>query len=223
MHVSKHIIIVAGGTGSRMNSTIPKQFIEVNGKPILAHTIQKFLDYDKTINIIIVSHRDFLNDVLSLLAKYFNGKNIQTCVGGAARFDSVKNGLNLLKDKKGLVGIHDAARPMVSILTIKSAFDEAEKNGNGIPVIQMNESIRHNENGNSKAVDRNHFTIVQTPQCFKLELIQKAFEQDYKETFTDDATVLESIGEKINLTQGNPENIKITNPGDLLFAQAILK
>ncbi len=223
MSLSKHIIIVAGGTGTRMNSEIPKQFIEVNGKPIIVYTIQKFIDYDKDINIIIVSHKDHLEQLNKLLAQYFPKQKIETCIGGSARFNSVKNGLSLLKNESGVVGIHDAARPFVSVNTIKNVFETAEQKGNAIPVIRVNESIRQIENGESKAVNRNQFNIVQTPQCFKLDLIQKAFEQNYNESFTDDATVLESIGEKINLTEGNSENIKITTPSDLIITQALLK
>ena len=184
---------------------------------------QKFLDYSPDLNFIIVSHKDCLDQLNKILAKYFPKQNIKTCVGGAARFDSVKNGLALLKNESGVVGIHDAARPMVSVETIKNAFETASQKGNAIPVISINESIRQSENGNSKAVNRDQFNIVQTPQCFKLELIQKAFEQNYNESFTDDATVLESAGVKINLTPGNAENIKITKPGDLSLAQALLK
>lgn len=223
MSFSKHIIIVAGGTGTRMNSNVPKQFIELKGKPIIVYTIQKFIDYSNEVNIIIVSHKDYLERLNKILNHYFPNQKIQTCTGGATRFDSVKNGLALLKNQNGIVGVHDAARPLVSVETIKNCFELASQKGNAIPVVSVNESIRQAENTNSVAVNRNLFKIVQTPQCFKVELIQKAFEQDYKESFTDDATVLESIGEKINLTEGNLENIKITTPGDLIFAGALLK
>lgn len=220
---TKHIIIVAGGSGIRMNGDVPKQFIVLKNKPIIVHALQKFLDYDPNINVVIVSHPEYFEHLHKILLQFFPDKKILICNGGPNRFDSVKNGLALLKNESGVVGIHDAARPFVSVETIKNAFETAEQKGNAIPVITVNESIRQIENGNNKATDRRNFMIVQTPQCFKLELIRKAFEQNYKDSFTDDATVLESIGEKINLTEGNSENIKITTPSDLIIAQAFLK
>ncbi len=214
-----NVIIVAGGTGTRMQSTIPKQFIEINGKPILIHTIEKFLEFDEFMNVVVCVHKDFLTEANFMLAEHFPEKNIQTVVGGDTRFHSVKNGLNSITNKNDIVGIHDAARPLVSIDTIKRCFETAAKKGNAIPVIAVNESMRMITNGINKAVRRDDFKIVQTPQCFIVSKIKEAFEQPYSPFFTDDATVLEGIDEEIILVEGNPENIKITNPNDLKLAE----
>lgn len=222
MNSHYNIIIVAGGTGSRMLSTIPKQFIEVKGKPILVHTIEKFIEFDEFINIIVCVHKDYLNDANFMLAEYFPEKNIQTVVGGDTRFRSVKNGLNLIKNPNDIVGIHDAARPFVSLKTIQSCFETASKKGNAIPVIDVAESIRLVTNGINKAVSRDDYKVVQTPQCFLASLIQKAFEQPFSPFFTDDAAVLEGIDEPIYLVEGNTENIKITKPSDLKYAEIYL-
>lgn len=221
-HSQYNIIIVAGGTGSRMQSTVPKQFIEIKGKPILIHTIQKFIEFDEFINVIVCLHKDYMSDANFMLAEYFPDKNIQIVVGGETRFHSVKNGLSCISNKNDIVGIHDAARPFVSMETIKRCFETAAKKGNAIPVSPINESIRMVTNSINKAVSRDDYKIVQTPQCFLVSKIKEAFEQDYSPFFTDDATVLEGMDETINLVEGNFENIKITNPYDLKFAELYL-
>ncbi|MGZ4038440.1 MAG: IspD/TarI family cytidylyltransferase, partial [Bacteroidia bacterium] len=155
--------------------------------------------------------------------QYFPEKNICLCEGGDTRFHSVKNGLAHVKDSNGVVGIHDAARPLVSVETIRNCFETAAQKGNAVPVISLSESLRHIENNLSRAVNRSDYKIVQTPQCFKTGLIKTAFEQDYSSAFTDDATVAEQAGLKINLVEGNPENIKITTPADLVIANAFME
>jgi 2-C-methyl-D-erythritol 4-phosphate cytidylyltransferase len=141
--------------------------------------------------------------------------------GGETRFDSVKNALERISGE-GLVAIHDGVRPLVSIETLKRTFEEAGKSGNAIPVIRMHESIRETGPGGNKEVARENLRIVQTPQVFRKELIKKAYDSAPHENFTDDATVLETLGEKIHLVEGNPENIKITRPSDFRYAEAIL-
>lgn len=222
----KFLIIVAGGTGNRMQSSIPKQFIEINGEPIIIKTTKIFLEYDPSINIIISVHKDFeslLNDLI--INHSLQHKKIKIALGGTTRFHSVKNGLDLINDENrdAIVAIHDAARPFVSVQTIKNVFDAAKQNGNAIPCIQVNESIRKVEDGNNSAVDRVQFRIIQTPQCFAVTKIKYAFKTEYNQSFTDDATVLEHSGEKINLVEGNIENIKITTQFDLILAKAFLK
>lgn len=221
-HSQYNVIIVAGGTGTRMQSTIPKQFIEIKGKPILIHTIEKFIEFDEFINIVVCVHHDYLTDANFMLAEYFPDKNIHTVVGGETRFHSVKNGLNVIANKNDIVGIHDAARPFVSIETIKRCFETAAIQGNAIPVSPVNESLRMVSNGINKAVSREDYKIIQTPQCFVVSKIKEAFSQEYSPFFTDDATVLEGMDERIYLVEGNPENIKITNPYDLKFAELYL-
>lgn len=205
-----------------MQATIPKQFIEIKGKPVLIHTIEKFIEFDEYINVIVCVHKDYITDANFMLAEYFPDKNIQTVVGGEARFHSVKNGLACIPNKNDIVGIHDAARPFVSVETIKRCFETAAIHGNAIPVAPVNESLRLVTNGINKAVSREDYKVVQTPQCFVVSKIKEAFEQKYSPFFTDDATVLEGMDERIYLVEGNSENIKITNPYDLKFAELYL-
>lgn len=217
----KYIIIVAGGTGSRMQSDIPKQFIEIEKEAIIIRTIKAFLNYDASIHIIISVHKDFKTYLEELCAKN-NLKNIKIAVGGETRFHSVKNGLDLITDETAIVGIHDAARPFTSLQTITNCFDAAKEKGNAVPFVTISESLRRVSAERNTSVNRNDFKIIQTPQCFLASKIKKAFLQEYNSSFTDDATVLESAGEKINLVEGNIENIKITNKFDLAIAKALL-
>ena len=219
--MKKYIIIVAGGTGSRMKSDVPKQFILLQGKPILMRTIERFTHSFPDIQIIVVLNAQYRDEWKSLCEKHqFNIEHTIT-EGGQTRFHSVKNGLALVPDNC-LVGIHDAARPLVSYNTIITAFNTAEETGNATPAVPLTESIRFLENGENKAVDRYKYSIIQTPQCFHSSDLKQAFMQEYQSTFTDDASVLESIGKKINLIEGNKENIKITSPQDLMLAELIL-
>lgn len=223
MSANNHIIIVAGGTGSRMNNALPKQFIEINGKPVIIHTLEKFYSFDPEIKVYIAIHENYSELLNSLLKTFFFEKKIQNTVGGETRFHSVKNALALIEDPNGIVGIHDAARPMVSIQTIRNCFQTALLKSNAIPAIEINESIRKvNKNGNV-SVNRKEFKIIQTPQCFKIDLLKNAFELPYLPEFTDDASVVEKAGHKINLVEGNPENMKITYAFDLRIAGLFLK
>jgi 2-C-methyl-D-erythritol 4-phosphate cytidylyltransferase len=221
--MNEYVIIVAGGSGSRMNSSIPKQYLLLHNEPIIIHTIQKFYNYNPAIQVICCVHEDYLNEVKSMMQNYFPDKKIVVTKGVETRFHSVKNGLLQINDEQSLVAIHDAARPLVSVVTIQKAFESAKNNGSGIPVVSVNESIRLIENNNSKAVNRNDYKIVQTPQCFKTGLIKNAFEVEYNHSFTDDATVFEHAGHEVILTEGNPENIKITLPNDLIIAESLIK
>lgn len=220
--MSKHLIIVAGGTGTRMQSQVPKQLIRLNGKAVIVHTLERFYDHDPEMAVVIASHKDHIAHLQSILTTHFPDKKIMICEGGETRFHSVKNALAAIHETSGVVGIHDAARPFVSERTIALCYDTAAHKGNAIPVINVNESLRLIEDNISRAVNRSDYKIVQTPQCFRLDLIKKAFEQDYSVAFTDDATVAEHDGIKINLVEGNVENIKITTPQDLLLAQLFL-
>lgn len=219
--MERYIVIVAGGSGTRMNSSIPKQFIELAGKPILMHTIEKFAAAIPDIRIVLVLSPAYKSEWETLCQKYNFKTPHQLTDGGETRFHSVKNGLRLIPENC-VVGIHDAARPLVSIKTIVTAFETAGKTGNACPAVSVTESLREVKNGNNRAVNRNNYFSIQTPQCFHSNLIKKAFLQEYKPFFTDDATVLEAAGETINLVEGNRENIKITTPQDLLIAQALI-
>ncbi len=220
--MKKYVIIVAGGTGTRMNNVVPKQFIELLGKPVLIHTAEKFLSAIPDINIVIVLPLALHEEWSKICEKHNFITSHNVVEGGETRYHSVKRGLELVPDAC-VVGIHDAARPLVSRETILNAYTTAEKLGNACPSIPLNESIRFLKGVDNCAVDRTHYSIIQTPQCFHSDLIRKAFLKAYKPEFTDDASVLESFGEKINLIEGNRENIKLTTPQDLIIAEALMK
>jgi 2-C-methyl-D-erythritol 4-phosphate cytidylyltransferase len=215
-----YALIVAGGSGRRMGTDIPKQFIEIAGKPILMHTIKRFYDFDKSIEIITVLPEDQLLRWNELKEKHSFTIQHTIVRGGNARFFSVKNGLELV-DPSSLVAIHDGVRPLVSNDTIRRCFETAEKLGNAIPVISPSDTLRMLTKDGNTPVDRMLVKLIQTPQVFKTDLIKKAYLQEYLPEFTDDASVLEKTGEKINLVDGNRENIKITNPEDLIIAHSL--
>ncbi len=219
--LKKHIVIVAGGSGTRMNSAVPKQFMEFLGKPVLIHTVEKFIAAIPDIHIVLVLSPAFKPQWEGLCQKHNFKIPYLPADGGETRFHSVKNGLAMVPENC-VVGIHDAARPLVSTKTILTTFETAEQKGNACPAVSINESIREVKNGTNKAVDRNNYFIIQTPQCFHSSLIKKAFLQDYSSSFTDDASVLEAMGETINLVEGNRENIKITTQQDLIIAEALI-
>lgn len=217
----KTVIIVAGGTGKRMQADIPKQFIELKSKPILMHTIEVFVKYDHHINIIVVLPENQMAVWKQMCKKYNFNIAHQMVAGGATRFDSVKNGLELAPDE-GLVAVHDGVRPLVSVQTIHRCFEMAERTGTAIPVIDIVESIRKVKENDNEAVDRNLYKAVQTPQVFEAQILKAAYRQDYVPAFTDDASVVEAFGHKISIVEGNKENIKITTPLDLGIGELFL-
>jgi 2-C-methyl-D-erythritol 4-phosphate cytidylyltransferase len=217
-----YAVIVAGGSGKRMGAEIPKQFLELAGRPVLMHTIERFKSYNDAIEIITVLPENQLRFWIDMQKRH-SFSILHTLVkGGSNRFFSVRNGLKFVSNS-GLVAIHDGVRPFVSIDTIKRCFDAAEKLGNAIPAISPTESLRIITEQGSLPVNRFHVKQIQTPQVFNAGLIKNAYLQEYSPDFTDDATVLEKTGEKINLIEGNRENIKITTPEDLLISTALLQ
>ncbi|MEO8761001.1 MAG: 2-C-methyl-D-erythritol 4-phosphate cytidylyltransferase [Bacteroidia bacterium] len=216
------VIIVAGGTGSRMNNELPKQLIDINNKPVIVYSIEKFLSFNKDIQVIISLHAAYF-DLFEKIKSQHNLKNVQVVQGGDTRYQSVKNALVLLNENVNIVGVHDAARPLVSLQTIEKTYNTAAEFDAAIPVINMNESLREINDNTSHAVDRTKFKIVQTPQCFKKDVLLNAYNMPYSPLFTDDASVVEKGGHKIFLTEGNKENIKITYPQDLILAQSLLQ
>lgn len=206
-----------------MKSDRPKQFIELEGVPIIVRTIQSFLKYNPEFRIVISVHKNYKSHLEGLIEKFnLRSYNIQITFGGETRFASVKNGLSLIPNEHAVVGIHDAARPFVSEETIKNCYETAAEKGSAIPCTTVSQSMRKISNNVNSSVNRNEYKLIQTPQCFLVTKIKKAFEQDYSPSFTDDATVLESIGERVVLVEGNEENIKITSPFDLLIARALI-
>ncbi|WP_101688808.1 2-C-methyl-D-erythritol 4-phosphate cytidylyltransferase [Dysgonomonas massiliensis] len=216
-----NVIIVAGGKGLRMGGELPKQFIEIGGKPILMHTIDAFFRFDSWIRIILVlpeSHREYWQE---LCQKYNYDVPHVVTIGGETRFHSVKNGLALVDD--GLVAVHDGARPFASEELIGRCFLAARDNAAAIPVVDATDSLRQiQEDGKSKIIDRSKIKQVQTPQVFSVVLLKKAYEQEFSNIFTDDASVVETLGQEIKLVQGEITNIKVTTPIDLKIGELIL-
>ena len=219
--MKNHVIIVAGGSGLRMNSDVPKQFMLLAGKPVLMHSIECFVAFDPSINIIVVLPAKETAEWQSLCAKYSFTINHMVVTGGNTRFHSVKNGLDTITEK-GIIGIHDGVRPVISSDLIKRCYSEALEKGNAIPYVHVRESMRRIDGGKNEAVKRDSYVIIQTPQCFSSDLLKKAFLAEYQTSFTDDATVIEAAGEKIHLVEGESTNIKITYPGDLLYAEMLI-
>ena len=218
----KSTIIVAGGKGERMQTYIPKQFLELNGKPVLMHTLDTFRNFDPEMELILVLPSSQIEYWNALCKKHAFSAPHKIAEGGATRFHSVKNGLKVVSSPD-YIAIHDGVRPLVSNETITDCFAEAEISGAAIPVVDAVDSLRKiTENGNV-AVDRSLYKMVQTPQVFEAGLILEAYNQDFSDTFTDDASVVEAFGHKVSLVAGNRENIKITTQTDMLLAEAILK
>lgn len=218
-------IIVAGGTGSRMKSEIPKQFIEIGGIPLLMHTINSFSNYSKDLEIILVLPEDWIEYWNELIQKYGFKVPHKIIPGGKTRTDSVRNGLAHVREKD-IVAIHDGVRPFISSKVIAGAYEMASSLGNAIVSVKLKDSIRITEIGvPSKSVDRSKYRLIQTPQVFLGKLIKQAYEQigSSGEEFTDDASVVEYFGQQIFLFNGDYSNIKITTPEDLLVAEAIVK
>lgn len=212
-------IIVAAGVGKRMNAPIPKQFIKIQGKTILEHTLDKFIGAKFFQEIIVIVSEDYMNFAQTIVAK----KEYQTVsihLGGKERFHSVKNGLQKLNTNCNTVFIHDAVRPFCTPDLLKNCL-EASNNFNGlVPTIKMKDSVREiDSNGNSESIDRSKLRSVQTPQVFDYTKLVEAYNVDFSESFTDDASVFEKSGHSIELIDGEIENIKITTPEDLELAR----
>lgn len=220
--MKNYVVIVAGGSGSRMQTDQPKQFLELKGRPMLMHTIDAFANCGQDMNIILVLPADHINTWQNLINEHGYVVEHQTTEGGETRYNSVLNGLNLIKSE-GIVAIHDGARPLISTEVIKRTIDQAKKSGNGVAAVQVKDSIRQMKNSKSIAVDRSQFYAVQTPQTFDVGLIKKAFEKSQSNQFTDDASVIEAYGETVHLVEGSYDNLKITTPEDLIVAESILK
>lgn len=218
--MKKTIIIVAGGSGTRMGAEIPKQFILLNGRPILMHTLQNLHAMDASMQLILVLPENLFSVWQALKETHHFSVPHHLAKGGATRFLSVKNGLAKVEDAD-VVGVHDGVRPFVSKQVVEACFDAANSSGAAVPTIPIVQSLRLLENDNSQAVDRSSYRAVQTPQCFKTSILKKAFNNADKTDYSDDATVVEAFGHKIELVEGNSENIKITTPIDLKLAELI--
>jgi len=217
------VIIVAGGTGTRMKLNVAKQFIPLADKPILLHTFDAFRLFDKSMQFILVLYKDLHGEWRKIREEYGFQLDHDVVEGGDERFHSVKNGLRALKNDVEIVAIHDAVRPLVSQDTIKRAFDAADQSGAAIPAIPVTDTIRRLNNGDSETLPRKQLVAIQTPQCFRTDLLKESYETDYTDFFTDDASVVESAGHSVKIVEGNRRNIKITTREDLLIAHSFLK
>lgn len=218
----RYALIVAGGSGTRMGVEIPKQFITIGNKPILMHTIQKFVGLTTQIDIVLVLPKNQIDKWFELCKEYNFKIEHKIVVGGETRFHSVKNGLNEIVIPDSIVAIHDGVRPFVTQKVIEECYKVAEKLRNAIPVIKPVESVRMENSSGSYPVDRNSVYLVQTPQVFQSAIIKECYQTAFQPSYTDDASVAEFHGIKINLVDGNRENIKITSPLDLKIAESIL-
>ncbi|MEQ8928013.1 MAG: 2-C-methyl-D-erythritol 4-phosphate cytidylyltransferase [Fulvivirga sp.] len=220
--MKEYAIIVAGGKGTRMKQTISKQFIELNGLPILMHTINAFKSYSNDVEIILVLPKDEIAIWEELCRKFNYTTEVKVTTGGDTRFQSVKNGLNVISDQKGMVAIHDGVRPLVGKDIIGASYRLAAVHKSAVAAVRLKESIRITDQDTTKAVDRSDFRMIQTPQTFDLALIKKAYEIKEEPSLTDDASVAERSGHKISLFEGSYSNIKITTPEDLIIAEALI-
>lgn len=209
-------VIVAGGTGLRFGSPVPKQFLLLNNKPVLMHSVQKFSKHCKS--VIVVLPNQFINHWETMCRELRFEVPHSIAEGGSSRSASVLNGLIKI-DEDGFVAVHDAARPLVSEILIKKIFAEAQQNGNAVPCVPLNDSIRQVNGTQNKAVNRNDYRLIQTPQCFKVSALKSAFQKYQAMEFTDEASLMEIAGETIHLIEGETENFKITSPFDLSQAE----
>lgn len=220
--MNKYVIIVAGGKGLRMGGELPKQFIPVEGRPVLMHTLDAFHSCDSSIEIILVLPHDHQPYWQELCREYQFAVPHRIADGGATRFHSVQNGLALVDAPEALVAVHDGVRPFVAHEVINRCYQDAEQYGAVVPVIPVVETVRQLLPEGSKTVSRDGYRLVQTPQTFRASLLRRAYEQPYRETFTDDASVVEALDNVVHLVEGNRENIKLTTPFDLVVARALL-
>ncbi len=219
--MKKTAIIVAGGTGQRMGTVVPKQFLEIEGKSILLHTIDQFVAAFSDINFVIVLPSGYIEEGQKIIASSDLSQQFQFVAGGDTRFQSVKNGLAEV-DQEAVVFVHDAVRCLLTPALIQRCFQQAVEKGSAIPAVSSTDTIRFIDGASHHVVDRENVMMIQTPQTFNAALLIKAFEQAYQPSFTDEANVVEAAGTPVFLVDGEFENIKITRPLDLAIAAYIL-
>lgn len=217
-----YVIIVAGGSGSRMQSAVPKQFLLLHGKPVLMHTIEAFEQSEAKPAIILVLPAAYHTYWQQLIQEFSFTIPHQLVTGGETRFHSVKNGLNLITDQEALIAIQDAVRPLTAPYIIDEAYQCAAEHGAAVVAVKSRDSIRQVKEGRSVSLVRDEIYLVQTPQTFRASLLRKAYEQPFDTRFTDDASVVEQYGAEIKLTEGDHSNIKITFPEDIAIAELLL-
>ena len=222
--MKKFAIIVAGGSGTRMNNATPKQFLLLNGKPVLFYAINTFLKTFNDCKIILVLPEEYVGVGQEIIDAFFDYKSIKIVIGGRTRFHSVQNGLALVDEEDSVVFVHDAVRPLLSSNLIQRCYESVMEFGTAIPVVDCKDSVRIITEAGNEMVERSFIKLVQTPQTFHSKIILPAFFGiDYKDKFTDEASVVEAFGLKVELVEGEEENIKITKEMDLIIAEAIIK
>ena len=217
----KYAIIVAGGTGSRMGSDLPKQFMLLKDRPVLYYSLKTFLEAYDDLEIILVLPAAFTNIGEEIIDAYFDKERIRIAFGGETRFQSVKNGLKLV-EKESIIFVHDAVRCLASADLVHRCYELAMETGTAVPVITSKDSVRIVNEDGSSMVDRNNVMLVQTPQVFHSKILLPAFDIDYKDKFTDEAAVVEAYGLRVSLAEGEETNIKITRPIYLLIAEKVI-
>lgn len=224
--MKRYLIVVAGGKGMRMGGETPKQFQLLGDKPVVMVTLERLHAIDPSIQLILVLPAEHMDMWLSLCKQYSFAVPLLLAQGGSTRFHSVQNGLAQVDDiDDALVGVHDGVRPFVSPKVLDDCFCEAWIHGAAIPMIDVQDSLRHIVGGNgvTEVVPRDRYRLVQTPQVFRLSLLRRAYEQRFVENFTDDASVVEALGEQVVGVEGNRENIKLTTPFDLMVAKTLME
>lgn len=222
--MKKTVLILAGGVGQRAGGFVPKQFRTICGYPMVWWAMRAFRREDSNTRIIVVCNVGAESEWERMWAGMAPGDVIvhESCAGGATRVESVANGLKLV-DGEGLVAVHDAARPLVSVDMVKRCWQEAMNSGSAVPVVAVTDSLRRKDDNSSKAVDRSKYVAVQTPQVFEAALLKNAYDSRVGDSFTDDASVVEAAGHKVTLCEGEPTNMKVTNPQDFAVAEAIMR
>ncbi len=221
MYSNKVAIIVAGGTGQRMGSVVPKQFLSIQGKPILLHTIDQFVAAFSDIQLVVVLPEGYIEEGKELIRQNGFTKNIVFVAGGDTRFQSVKNGLGQVNES-AIVFVHDAVRCLLTPALIQRCYQQALEKGSAIPAVSSTDTVRLIKGNTNELFDRENVMLIQTPQTFQSDLLLNAFNQDFNASFTDEANVVEASGNPVYLVDGEFENIKITRPLDLAIAEYIL-
>lgn len=218
----KYALIVAGGNGTRMGSTLPKQFMWLKEKPVLYYTLKAFLEAYNDLQVVLVLPIEYTDMGQEIIDAFFDKDRIRIATGGDTRFQSVKNGLQLIEEE-AIIFVHDGVRCLLSKALIHACYEKAIETGSAIPVIPSKDSVRMVTEDGNDAMDRNKIMLVQTPQTFHSKILLPAFQIDYKDKFTDEATVVEAYGLKVSLVEGEETNIKITRPVDIVIAEKILE
>ena len=219
--VKQAVIFVAGGTGTRMGSPLPKQFLTLNNTPLLIHTLRNFFSFNRNFEMIVVMHHDYISFWKDLCLQFEDVPEHTVVAGGEERFHSVKNGIEAVSADVKHIAIHDAVRPLVSHETLTRCFNALNEHNAVVPAIPINDSIREVHGVLNKSVDRSLYKRIQTPQCFESNMLKESYSKPFSPLFTDDASVVEANNHSVFLVEGNLENIKITSPIDLIVGESL--